>query len=121
MPMSLVATDTALLLRYYELFNQRRLLEAATLVADECEFEHRPTRERAIGPRGYLAFAEEWLHAMPDMKVTIVSVTPMDTGAYRVQVSVSGHADHPMTIAAGVQTGGDGQRTGAACRLARVR
>jgi len=107
--MSLVASDTALILRYYQLFNQRRQLEAATLVDDACEFEHRPTRERSIGPRGYLAFAEEWLHAIPDLEVTVTSVAPLDTCLYLVEVRVNGHSDRAITIAPGVAIGGEGR------------
>ena len=89
--MSPVSDDIALIRQYYDLFNNRRLDDAAALVAADCTFVHVPTRERATGPAGYLLLATEWLSAAPDAHTAIVSITPLDEGRYCVVLRGTGH------------------------------
>jgi ketosteroid isomerase-like protein len=85
------SSAAALIRRYHDFFNQRRLHDAAALVAHDCEFEHTATRERVRGPRGYLAIAEQWLRAVPDAKTTVEGIEALGNGRYRVHLAGEGH------------------------------
>jgi hypothetical protein len=91
------------------LFNERKLRDAAALVADTCAFTHLATRAHASGPRGYLAIAEEWLRAAPDAHTTVESIETLGPGHYRVQLVGRGHRTGEFELGSAVRTGGDGK------------
>lgn len=101
-----VDSDIRVLRRYYDLFNARKLKEAARLVAPDCEFEHVPTKAQAHGPRGYVALAEDWLRRVPDAVSTVESIQPLEPGIYRVRVVMSG------TLSSDVERGRDASAAG---------
>ena len=96
--MSHVSDDMAVIRQYYDLFNNRRLDDAAALVAADCTFVHVPTRERATGPAGYLLLASGWLAAAPDAHTAIVSITPLDEGRYCVVLRGTGHRTQHVEV-----------------------
>jgi hypothetical protein len=102
--MSAVSDDMALIRRYHDLFNERRLHDAAALVASDCTFVHVPTRGRATGPAGYLLLASQWLEAAPDAHTTVLSITLLDEGRYYVVLRGSGRrvrTSAPKVVARG--------------------
>lgn len=65
----------ALVKSYYELFNRRRLSEAAKLFSDDALLEHIPFgRDR--GGAGYVRLAEMWIRAFDKVTFTVDRVEP---------------------------------------------
>jgi hypothetical protein len=107
--MSSQGGDLTVLRQYYTLFNERRLTEAAQLVAPECEFEHVQSGAQARGPEGYLALSEAWLRAAPDLTSTIDEIQEIDRGVYRVVVVIRGTLTAPFEPSSNLRVAGDGR------------
>jgi hypothetical protein len=56
---------------YYDHFNARRLADAAALLADDAHLEHSTINLVRDGSDNYALFAERWLAAFPDLRLTI--------------------------------------------------
>lgn len=63
--------NLALVKSMYELFNNRKLDEAAKNVAGDCTWTNLPTGQTFKGPLGFKEFAQGWLTAFPDAHVDI--------------------------------------------------
>jgi hypothetical protein len=107
--MSSPPTDLAVLHQYYAFFNERRLTEAAQLVAPECEFDHVQSKAQARGPEGYLALSEAWLRAAPDVTSTVEDVQEIASGVYRVVVAIRGTLTAPFEPSSNLRVAGDGR------------
>jgi steroid delta-isomerase-like uncharacterized protein len=101
--------DHAVIRRYYELFNARQLEDAAALVSDDCTFEHTPTRNRAVGRRGYLAMATDWLNAFPDASVKVEKIVTLRPTVYQVTLRGRGHRDGEFELSGRVRVPPDGK------------
>jgi ketosteroid isomerase-like protein len=101
--------DLIVLRQYYALFNERRLAEAAALVAADCAFEHVQSKAAAQGPAGYLALTEAWLRAAPDMASTIEEIQDIEAGVYRVVVVIRGTLTAPFEPSSNLRVAGDGR------------
>lgn len=78
--------------RYYELFNQRKLEEAARLVDPQAVFTYPVGKEHLIGRAGYRELARRWLEGFPDARIAITTVLlPDDRTAVTEWI---GHGTH---------------------------
>ena len=93
---------------YYDCINARRLADGARLVADDCEFHHVATRERARGPQGFVALVSDWLRAAPDVTLLPEHIETLGSGRFRVALRVRGHLDGPFELGPS-SVGGDGR------------
>ena len=84
--------------RYYQLFNERRLDEAAQLIDPRASFHYLPTRQRLMGRAGYRALAEAWLTAFEDARLD-VRATRVDGNI--VEVDFIGHGTHTGDLVLG--------------------
>ena len=80
-----VLTPEQVVRRYYRLFNERQLEEAALLVDPLASFYYVPTKQRLIGRAGYRALASGWLAAFPDARIDIRSVRRVDYETVRLE------------------------------------
>jgi steroid delta-isomerase-like uncharacterized protein len=103
------ATDESLLRRYYALFNERSLTEASDLVAPDCVFDHVPSKERTDGPEGYLALAERWLRASPDIQSTVEDISQIEAGVYRVRLVIQGTFAGAFEPSSSIGVAGEGR------------
>jgi hypothetical protein len=85
--------------RYYELFNERRLDEAAEHVDQQATFHYLPTRQRLIGRAGYRALVAAWLNAFEDAQLEVRSVLVLND--HTVQVEFVGHGTHTGDLVLG--------------------
>jgi predicted ester cyclase len=89
--------------RFYQLFNERRLDEAATLFTDDAVLEHAPLGRHQRGGEGYLEFARMWTRAFPDAALTVERVTSNDSDTWEVELFARGTHLGPLDMgAAGV-------------------
>jgi hypothetical protein len=100
--------DERLIRRYYDCFNTRRFTDGAALVGTDCEFDHRPTRDHARGPRGYRVLVDDWLRAAPDVVLIPEHITAVEDGVFRVMLRARGHLDGQFSVGP-VAVGGDGR------------
>jgi hypothetical protein len=84
--------------RFYELFNERRLDEAATLVDPQASFHYLPTRQRLVGRAGYRALVEAWLTAFADARLDI---TTARVDGRVVEIEFVGHGTHTGPLVLG--------------------
>jgi len=85
--------------RYYDLFNDRQLDEAAALVDPQAAFHYIPTRQRLIGRAGYRALCAAWLNAFADARLDITSITVLND--HTVQVEFIGRGTHTGELVLG--------------------
>lgn len=85
--------------QYYQLFNARKLDEAAELVDRQATFHYIPTRQRLIGRAGYRALVAAWLNAFEDAQLDITSVTVLND--HTVQVEFIGRGTHTGDLVLG--------------------
>jgi hypothetical protein len=85
--------------QYYQLFNDRKLDEAAELVDRQATFHYIPTRQRLIGRAGYRALVAAWLNAFDDARLEITSVTVLND--HTVQVEFIGRGTHSGDLVLG--------------------
>ena len=92
-------TAETLIRLYYTHFNERRLGDAAALIAPQAVLQQVLTGEQQPGPPGYLDFATEWLRAFPDAVFAIQSISSADGVIYNVDLLSTGR--HLGTLAVG--------------------
>ena len=81
----------ALIRRYYRLYNERRIQEAAELFAPEAVLEHAPYGgPPATGGSGYAASAERSFVAFPDAQIEVLSIRPHGDAMYDVALVATG-------------------------------
>lgn len=68
----------ALVRRYYEYFNQRKLDDAERFVDPQAVFTYPAAREHFIGRAGYRELARRWLEGVPDGRIMITTVLVPD-------------------------------------------
>ena len=85
--------------RYYELFNARRLDEAAAMVDDQAIYYYLPTRQRFIGREGFHAIMGMWLNAFEDAQLEIVSALALND--HSVQIEFLGKGTHTGDLVLG--------------------
>jgi hypothetical protein len=68
---------------YYRCFNERRLTDAAAFFADDAVIEQAPTGQTQRGPAAYLAFANAWVGAFPDITVAVEGIRSPQQGRAR--------------------------------------
>jgi len=78
MPPARAMQIEALVRRYYEYFNQRKLEEAERFVDPQAVFTYPAAREHFIGKAGYRELARRWLKGVPDGRITITTVLVPD-------------------------------------------
>lgn len=64
----------ALVRKYYELFNQRKLDEAERYVDPQAIFTYPAAKEHFIGRAGYRELTRRWLAGFPDARIVITNV-----------------------------------------------
>jgi hypothetical protein len=99
----LVSTGTsvnALVRRYYDCFNERRLDEAASLFAADAVLEHAPFGPPLRGAEGYLEFARQWIEAFPDARLLVDRLERRGDTICEVDLRADG--THLGTLAMGV-------------------
>jgi hypothetical protein len=85
--------------RYYQLFNERRLDEAAAMVDGQAIYHYLPTRQRFIGRAGFHAVIGLWLTAFKDAQLEIVSA--LELNDHSVQVEFLGKGTHTGDLVLG--------------------
>src|SRR5687768_4185991 len=85
--------------RYYQLFNERWLDEAAAMVDGQAIYYYLPTRQRFIGRAGFHAVMGMWLTAFKDAQLRIVSA--LELNDHSVQVEFIGEGTHTGDLALG--------------------
>ena len=86
----------ALVRRYYELFNERKLDDAERFVDPQAVFTYPVGKEHLIGRAGYRELARRWLEGFPDARADITTVVvPDDHTAVTEWV---GHGTHLGTL-----------------------
>jgi DNA-binding response OmpR family regulator len=85
--------DQDLLERYYELFNERRFVDAQRLVTYDASLPD-PAGAREVGFASCLTSMNHWCRAFPDAQLTVLRIDSLDAG-YRVDLLVEGthHGD----------------------------
>jgi len=76
---------------YYDLYNQRRFSEAGELFAEDAVVEHAPfggSPQR--GGNAYVESAERSIHAFPDARIEVISVTSVGDTIYEVELVATG-------------------------------
>lgn len=84
------ARPEALIRRYYGHFNERRLQDAASLIAPHAVLAQALTGRQQPGPKGYLEFAEAWLQAFPEAVLTVENVSSPDGVVHTVSLVSTG-------------------------------
>jgi hypothetical protein len=80
-----------LIRRYYELYNERRIREAAELFAVDAVLEHAPYGgPPARGGAGYIASAERSFVAFPDARIDVLGIQPHGESTYDVELLATG-------------------------------
>ena len=85
--------------RYYELFNARRLDDAAALVDGQAIYYYLPTKQRFIGRAGFHAIMGMWLNAFEDAQLEIVSA--LELNDHSVQIEFLGKGTHTGDLVLG--------------------
>src|SRR5215471_20857198 len=85
---------------YYDLFNARRLAEVASLLADDVRIEHSDIDLAADGSDSYKLFAERWLAAFPDLRLTIERIEHVRDDWHEVYLIGEGTHQGPMDMGA---------------------
>jgi ketosteroid isomerase-like protein len=85
------ATSEELIRRYYQLYNERRIQEAAALFAPDAVLEHAPYGgPPARGPAGYIASAERSFVAFPDAHLDVLGIQSHGESTYDVELLATG-------------------------------
>ena len=84
---------------YYQLFNERRLDEAARMVDGQAIYYYLPTRQRFVGRAGFHAVMGLWLKAFEDAQLQIVSALTLND--HSVQVEFLGKGTHTGDLVLG--------------------
>jgi CheY-like chemotaxis protein len=86
--------DQDLLERYYELFNERRFVDAQRLVTRDASMPVSAIHERQVGYASCLTSLNHWIRAFPDAQLTLLRIDPLDAG-YCADLLVEGthHGD----------------------------
>jgi steroid delta-isomerase-like uncharacterized protein len=86
----------ALVRRYYDLFNERKLDQAERFVDPQAVFTYPVGKEHLIGRAGYRELARRWLEGFPDARADIMTVLIPDE---RTAVTEwIGHGTHLGTL-----------------------
>lgn len=86
----------ALVRKYYELFNQRKLDEAERYVDPQAIFTYPVAKEHFIGRAGYRELTRRWLAGFPDARIVITTVLLPDERT--VITEWVGHGTHLGTL-----------------------
>ena len=78
--------------RYYHLFDDRRLDEAAAMVDGQASYHYLPTRQQFIGREGFHAVMGLWLDAFEDAQLQTVSALALND--HSVQLEFLGKGTH---------------------------
>ena len=81
-----------LIRQYYACFNNRRFNEAADLFSADAVLEHPPFGQTRRGGSGYIQFAQMWIGAFPDGRLTIDHVE--QRGDTICEVDLTGTGTH---------------------------
>jgi len=85
------ASSDDLIRRYYQLYNERRIQEAAELFAPDAVLEHAPYGEPpAHGRAGYIASAERSFVAFPDANLEVLGIRSHGESMYDVDLVATG-------------------------------
>ena len=81
----------ALIRRYYQLYNERRIQEVAELFAPDAVLEHAPYGgPPARGGGGYVTSAERSFVAFPDAHLDVLGIQPHGESTYDVDLLATG-------------------------------
>jgi len=86
----------ALVRRYYELFNERKLDEAERFVDPQALFTYPVGKEHLIGRAGYRELTRRWLEGFPDARIEITAVLMPDP--HTAATEWIGHGTHLGTL-----------------------
>jgi predicted ester cyclase len=81
--------DATFIQHYYDLFNGRRIAEAASFLADDADVECAP-RPKQRGPTGYVELAEMWIRAFPDVAFFVERIEQRTETAFDVHLLARG-------------------------------
>jgi len=80
-----------LIRRYYQLYNERRIVEAAELFAPDAVLEHAPYGAPPVrGGAGYIESAERSFVAFPDAHLDVVGIQSHGESMYDVDLVATG-------------------------------
>ncbi len=85
--------------RYYQLFNARRLDEAAAMVDGQAIYHYLPTRQRFVGREGFHALIGLWLNAFENAQLEILSALALND--HSVQIEFLGKGTHTGDLVLG--------------------
>jgi predicted ester cyclase len=85
-----VNSSEAIVRQYYACFNERRLSEAAAMLADTAVLEQVPLRQQRQGSAGHLQFVYGWLSAFPDARFTVQQIASGDGVTYETDLLATG-------------------------------
>jgi SnoaL-like protein len=89
---------------YYAGFNERRLEATEALLAPEAVVERMWTGGGRRGAAAYRAFADVWLQAFPDARLTIDRITRMRETLYDVELRAHTLLGRPWRLFGGWQS-----------------
>lgn len=87
-----------LIREYYKCFQERRFTDAAKLFADDAVVERPPFALTLRGGSAYVRFAERWLEAFPDARVTIQHVENRNETVCEVDLIATGTHMHALDL-----------------------
>jgi hypothetical protein len=83
------STPDAIVRRYYDHLNARRITELAAMVAPDAVVQHL-LFDPATGPDGCIQFAGHWLRAFPDAHFWIDAIAQRAPALFEVEITVTG-------------------------------
>ena len=93
------ASPDELIRRYYQLYNERRIQEAAELFAPDAVLEHAPYGgPPARGGAGYIASAERSFVAFPDAHIDVLGIESHGESTYDVNLLATGTHQGPLDL-----------------------
>jgi steroid delta-isomerase-like uncharacterized protein len=79
-------TDDELIHAYYDHFNARRMADAVAMLSEDAHMEHRGVGLIGDGSDHYARFAERWLTAFPDLRLTIERIEHVNAEWHEVHL-----------------------------------
>lgn len=85
-----MSANESLIRQYYACFNERRLIDAAALLADDAVLEQVPLQQQRKGSAGYLQFVYGWLSAFPDAILAVQNIHSRDDVTHESDLLATG-------------------------------
>ena len=79
-----------LIRRFYTLYNERKIQQAAALFATDAVVEHAPFGRQERGPAAYAASAERSFVAFPDARIEVINISDHGDAIYDIELVATG-------------------------------